>query len=134
MRGLHLRTLFAEDAKRGSALTAEARASISTIRRIGHGRDAALLRASPRSPAPRAHRRVFGETRSVTETGPSCMSRCGRRRASIVVDGKNVVPEVHACSTQWPISPTGASGAWKGTPASDSQRRQHRIGGSDLGR
>ena len=50
------------------------------------------------------------------------------RGASIVVDGENVVPEVHAVLDKMAdFSNRVRSGAWKGhTGQADPQRRQHR--------
>jgi len=62
------------------------------------------------------------------------MSRCGRARRSIVVDGKNVVPEVHAVLDAMADFSTGCAAApGKATPQADSQRRQHRHRWLDLG-
>ena len=47
----------------------------------------------------------------------------GRR---IVVDGENIVPDVHAVSTRWPLSPIAFEAAsGKGTPENHSEYAQY---------
>ena len=70
------------------------------------------------------------------EIARCCTWPCARRAAKRhLVDGKNVVPEVHAVLDRWPRSPAGcASGEWKGYTGKRIRNVVNiGIGGSDLG-
>ena len=98
----------------------------------GHRRDAAAARrSSPRSPAcARGSTRCSAARRSTSpRTAPCCTSRCARRRApSIVVDGENVVPDVHAVLDRMAgVREPGAQRRVEGPHRqAHPQRRQHR--------
>ena len=77
-----------------------------------------------------------GEDQHHGETARSCMWPCAHQRgASIVVDGKNVVPEVHAVLDKMAdFSNRVRSGAWKGHTGKRIRNVINiGIGGSDLG-
>ena len=106
----------------------------------GHRRDAAAARSSwPTGPAcATASTRCSAARRSTSpRTAPCCTSRCARPRArSIVVDGEDVVPEVHAVLAQdGRLRRAGAHRArGRVTPASAIRNVVNiGIGGSDLG-
>jgi len=138
-RTVHLRTLFAADPQRGERLTAEAagwyldyskqRVSDETLRRL-----VALAEASDLGPRIAAMFR--GDRLNVTE-GRAVLHVALRapRGASIVVDGVNVVPEVHAVLDRMAaFADAVRSGQWLGYGG----RRLRAvvnigIGGSDLG-
>src|SRR5207249_8134950 len=100
MSGVHMRTLFAEDPRRGERLTAEAaglyldyskhRVTDETIRLL-------LALAEESGLRPRIEAMFCGERINVTE-GRAVLHTALRapRSRSIVVDGENVVPKVHA--------------------------------------
>jgi glucose-6-phosphate isomerase len=139
IRALHLRTLFAGDASRGERLTAEAaglfldysknRVADETIALLCRLADACGLRDRIEA--------MFGGARiNITENRAVLhVALRAPRGASIVVDGKNVVPEVHAVlDAMADFSTRVRSGAWKG----QTGRRIRTIvnigiGGSDLG-
>ena len=105
MRGLQLRDLFADDPARGERMTAEAAGVYLDYskNRVNAETLKLLSRACPASRAARPDRRdVSAATRSMSrKIVPCCTWRCGRRKgASIIVDGKNVVPDVHAVLDQ----------------------------------
>ena len=124
-RALHLRKLFAADPKRGERMTAEAAGCSSITRRI----------ASPTKPssscsdwrrnpacAARIDAMFRGEKINITENRAVLhVALRAPRDASIIVDGENVVPEVHAVLDKMAdFSKRVRSGAWKGQPASAS--------------
>ena len=77
-----------------------------------------------------------GDKINVTRTGPCCTSPCARRRgASIVVDGENVVPRVHAVLDKMAdFANRVRSGDWKGHTGKRIRNIVNiGIGGSDLG-
>ena len=138
-RGLSLRQLFAADPQRGERLTAEAagiyldysknRVTDETLRLLVRLADESGLRA-------RIEAMFRGEKINVTE-GRAVLHVALRARqgASIVVDGENVVPGVHAVLERMAgFANRVRSGAWKG-----HTRKRIRtvinigIGGSDLG-
>jgi glucose-6-phosphate isomerase len=136
---LHLRALFAEDAKRGERLTAEAagvfldysknRITDATLRLlIGlaeqcglKGRIEAMFRGD---------RINTTENRSVLH-----VALRAPRGASIVVDGHNVVPEVHAVLDKMArFAERVRSGEWQGHTGKRIRNVINvGIGGSDLG-
>jgi glucose-6-phosphate isomerase len=139
MKGLHLRQLFAEDPKRGERLAVEAagvyldysknRITDETLRQLRQlAREAGL---QERIEAMfRGDRINVSENRSVLH-----VALRAPRGASILHDGRNVVPEVHAILDKMAdFADRVRSGAWKG----HTGRRIRNvinigIGGSDLG-
>jgi len=136
---LHLRQFFAEDPKRGQRLTVEAvglyldysknRITDETLRLLLQLAEQSNLRA-------RIDAMFNGEKINITEKRAVLhVALRAPRGASIVVDGKNVVPEVHAVLDKMTdFSERVRSGAWKG----HTGKRIHNvvnigIGGSDLG-
>jgi len=136
---LHLRRLFADDPRRGERLTAEAvgvyldyskhRITDETLGLLLRLAEASGLRA-------RIDAMFRGERINMTE-GRAVLHVALRapRGTSIVVDGENVVDQVHAVLDQMTdFANRVRSGAWKGHTA----RRMRNvinigIGGSDLG-
>ncbi len=97
-----------------------------------HRRDASAA-ASPGGgvrPARRASTRCSAARRSTSpRTGPCCTWRCARREApSILVDGENVVPEVHAVLDRMADFADRVRARRVDGPhrQADPQRRQHR--------
>src|SRR6266446_3644849 len=100
MQGLHLRSLFADDPARGERMTAEAagvyldysknRINDETLRLL-------IALAEQSGLRDRIDAMFRGERINITE-GRAVLHVALRapRGASIIVDGKNVVPEVHA--------------------------------------
>jgi glucose-6-phosphate isomerase len=139
LRQLHLRQLFADDPKRGERLTVEAAGlyldysknrvtdeTLELLRRLAEGSG---LRA-------RIDAMFRGEKINVTEQRAVLhVALRAPRSASIVVDGENVVPAVHAVLDRMSeFAERVRSGAWKG----HTGRRIRNvinigIGGSDLG-
>jgi len=137
--GLHLRQLFAEDSKRGQRLALEAaglfldysknRVTDETIRLLLRLAEESDLRA-------RIDAMFRGEKINITEKRAVLhVALRAPRDATILVDGKNVVPEVHAVLDRMAgFADKIRSGAWKG----HTGRRIRNvvnigIGGSDLG-
>src|SRR5208283_3256272 len=100
VRDLHLRQLFADDPKRGTRLTAEAvglyldysknRVTDETIKLL-------LQLAGESGLRERIDAMFCGEKINITENRAVLHTALrAPKGASIVVDGKNVVPEVHA--------------------------------------
>src|SRR5258708_12367059 len=100
MQVLHLRSLFANDPARGERMTAEAagvyldysknRINDETVRLLIALAEQSGLRA-------RIEAMFRGETINLTDDRPVLhLALRAPKGASIVVDGKNVVPEVHA--------------------------------------
>jgi glucose-6-phosphate isomerase len=136
---LHLRQLFADDPKRGQRLAVEAvglyldysknRVTDETIRLLLQLAEESDLRA-------RIDAMFSGEKINVTEKRAVLhVALRAPRGASILVDGKNVVPEVHAVLDRMTdFSARVRSGEWKG----HTGKRIYNIvnigiGGSDLG-
>src|SRR5712671_7487124 len=119
IRGLHLRQLFADDPKRGERLTAEAagiyldyaknRITSETIKLLLDLAEAVDLRA-------KIDAMFRGEKINVSE-GRAVLHVALRapRGASILVDGENVVPQVHAVLDKMAgFAGRVRSGEWKG--------------------
>jgi glucose-6-phosphate isomerase len=136
---LHLRDLFADDPHRGERLTAEAdglyldysknRVTDETMRLLVRLAEEAGLRA-------RIDSMFGGEKINVTEDRAALHPALrAPRDASIVLDGENVVPAVHAVLDQMAdFADRVRTGGWKG----HTGRRIRNvvnigIGGSDLG-
>src|SRR4029077_6752289 len=139
LRKLHLRRLFSDDPKRGERMTAEAvgiyldysknRITDETLKLLLQLADESGLRA-------RIDAMFRGEKINVTEDRAVLhVALRAPRGASIVVDGENVAPQVHAVLDKMSdFSNRIRSGAWKG----HTGKRIHNvvnigIGGSDLG-
>ena len=139
IRGLHLRQLFADDPKRGERLTAEAagiyldysknRITSETINLLLDLAEAVGLRA-------KIDAMFRGEKINVSE-GRAVLHVALRapRGAAILVDGENVVPQVHAVLDRMgDFSNRVRSGAWKGYTGKPIRNVVNiGIGGSDLG-
>jgi glucose-6-phosphate isomerase len=139
IRGLHLRRLFAEDPQRGERLTLEDvglyldysknRITDETIRLLVQLAEESGLRS-------RIDAMFSGEKINVTE-GRAVLHVALRapREASIWLDGKNVVPEVHAVLDRMvDFSRRVRDGEWRGHTGLPIRNVVNiGIGGSDLG-
>ena len=139
VRDLHLRKLFADDAKRGERMTAEAvglcldysknRITDETLRLLLRLADESGLRA-------RIDAMFRGEKINVTENRAVLhVALRAPRGASIVVDGENVAPRVHAVLDKMAdCSNRVRCGAWQGHTGKPIRNVVNiGIGGSDLG-
>ena len=139
IRGLHLRTLFAEDAGRGERMTAEAaglyldysknRITDETLKLLLQLAESSGLRA-------RIDAMFRGDKINITENRAVLhVALRAPKGASIVVDGENVVPQVHAVLGKMAdFSNRVRSGAWKGHTGKRIRNVVNiGIGGSDLG-
>ena len=139
VRELHLRKLFADDPKRGERMTAEAvglyldysknRITDETLKLLLQLADESGLRE-------RIDAMFRGEKINVTENRAVLhVALRAPRGASIVVDGENVVPQVHAVLDKMAdFSNRVRSGAWKGHTGKRIRNVINiGIGGSDLG-
>jgi glucose-6-phosphate isomerase len=139
MRGLHLRNLFADDPTRGERMTAEAagvyldyskhRVNDETLKLLVELAEQSGLRA-------RIDAMFRGEKINVTENRAVLhVALRAPKGASIVVDGKNVVPEVHAVLDKMgDFANRVRSGQWKGHSGKRIRNVVNiGIGGSDLG-
>jgi glucose-6-phosphate isomerase len=139
IRGLHLRALFADDATRGERLTAEGagifldysknRVTDETMTLLCRLAEASSLRDRIDAMFEGARINVT-ENRAVLHTALRAP-----RGTSILVDGKNVVPDVHAVlDAMGDFSNRVRSGAWKGHTGKRIRNVVNiGIGGSDLG-
>ena len=140
VRTLHLRSLFADDPSRGQRLVAEGaglyldysknRITDETLRLLLALADECGLRD-------RIDAMFRGEKINTTE-GRAVLHVALRapRDASIVVDGKNVVPDVHAVLDRMSAfaEPSRAAAHWKGHTGKRIRNIVNiGIGGSDLG-
>ena len=139
IRDVHLRALFAEDPKRGERLTAEAcglyldyskhRVTDETIRLLLRLAEESGLRA-------RIDAMFHGEKINVTEKRAVLhVALRAPRDAHIAVDGKDVVPEVHAVLDRMTdFSNRVRGGTWTGHTGKRIRNVINiGIGGSDLG-
>src|SRR5467141_694313 len=139
MRELHLRTLFADDAPRGDRLTAEAAGIYLDYskNRVTDETLALLCRLAEESGLRERIDAMFrGDKINLTEDRAVLhVALRAPRGTSIVVDGKNVVPEVHAVlDAMADFSNRVRSGAWKGHTGKRIRNVVNiGIGGSDLG-
>jgi glucose-6-phosphate isomerase len=139
IRKLHLRTLFAEDPARGERLTAEAAGLFLDYskNRISDETLALLVRLAEESGLRGKIDAMFrGEKINVTENRAVLhVALRAPKGSSIAVDGRNVVPDVHAVLDRMSaFCDRVRSGAWTG----HTGRRIRSvinigIGGSDLG-
>ena len=139
VQGLHLRSLFADDPKRGERLTAEAvglyldysknRVTDETLALLGQLATECGLRD-------RIDAMFRGDKINITENRAVLhVALRAPRGASIVVDGTNVVPEVHAVLDRMTdFSNRVRGGAWTGHTGKRIRNVINvGIGGSDLG-
>jgi glucose-6-phosphate isomerase len=139
MRGLQLRNLFADDPARGERMTAEAagvyldysknRVSAETLKLLIELAQQAGLRA-------RIDAMFRGEKINVTENRAVLhVALRAPKGASIIVDGKNVVPDVHAVLAKMAdFANRVRGGQWKGHSGKRIRNIVNiGIGGSDLG-
>ena len=139
MKARHLRTLFADDPARGERMTAEAagvfldysknRIDDETLRLLVELAEQSGLRA-------RIDAMFRGDKINVTEDRAVLhVALRAPRGASILVDGKNVVPEVHAVLDKMAdFAQRIRSGQWKGHTGKRIRNVVNiGIGGSDLG-
>jgi glucose-6-phosphate isomerase len=136
---LHLRQLFADDPKRGEHLVLEAvglyldysknRVTDETLKLLVQLAEQSGLRG-------RIDAMFRGEKINITENRAVLhVALRAPRDASILVDGKNVVPEVHSVLDKMAdFSDRVRSGAWKGQTGKRIRNVVNiGIGGSDLG-
>jgi glucose-6-phosphate isomerase len=136
---IHLRDLFAEDPKRGERMTAETaglyldysknRVTEETLKLLFHLAEECGLRG-------RIDAMFRGERINATENRAVLhVALRAPRGTSIVVDGENVVPEVHAVLDRMSeFSSRVRSGEWKGHTGKRIRNVINiGIGGSDLG-
>jgi glucose-6-phosphate isomerase len=139
IRDIHLRTLFAEDSQRGERMTAEAtgifldfskqRTTDETLKLLVQLADQTGLRT-------RIDAMFRGEKINVTENRAVLhVALRAPKGASIVVDGVNVVPQVHAVLNKMSdFASRVRSGQWKGHTGKRIRNVVNiGIGGSDLG-
>ena len=139
MRGLQLRNLFADDPARGERMTAEAagvyldysknRVNAETLKLLIELAQQAGLRA-------RIDAMFRGEKINVTENRAVLhVALRAPKGASIIVDGKNVVPDVHAVLAKMAdFANRVRGGQWKGHSGKRIRNVVNiGIGGSDLG-
>jgi glucose-6-phosphate isomerase len=139
IRGLHLRKLFADDPERGEQLTAEAagiyldysknRVTAETLKLLFDLAEAVGLRA-------RIDAMFRGEKINASEQRAVLhVALRAPKGASIIVDGENVVPGVHAVLDRMAdFSDRIRSGEWKGYTGKRIRNVVNiGIGGSDLG-
>jgi glucose-6-phosphate isomerase len=139
VRDLHLRKLFADDPKRGERLTAEAVGiylDYSKNRITDRTLELLMQLAQETGLRARIDAMFRGEKINVTE-GRAVLHVALRapRGASIVVDGRNVVADVHAVLDRMAeFADRVRSGAWKGHTGKRIRNVVNiGIGGSDLG-
>jgi glucose-6-phosphate isomerase len=139
MQGLHLRNLFADDPLRGERMTAEAagvyldysknRITDETLKLLIELAEQCGLHA-------RTDAMFRGESINLTENRAVLhVALRAPRGASITVDGKNVVPEVHAVLDKMAdFADRVRRGEWKGHSGKPIRNVVNiGIGGSDLG-
>src|SRR5271155_4695238 len=139
VRGLHLRQLFADDPKRGEQMTAEAagiyldysknRITAETLRLLLDLAEAVGLRA-------RIDAMFRGDKINVSERRAVLhVALRAPKGASIMVDGVNVVPQVHAVLDRMAdFANRVRGGEWKGHTGKRIRNVINiGIGGSDLG-
>ena len=140
VKDLHLRGLFAEDPKRGERMTAEAlgifldysknRITDETLKPARATGERVRAPGADRCHVQRREDQHHGESR-----GSARRAACAAKGQSILVDGKNVVPDVHAVLDKMAdFSNRVRSGAWKGHTGKRIRNVINiGIGGSDLG-
>jgi glucose-6-phosphate isomerase len=139
MKGLHLRQLFAADPKRGEQMTAEGAGLFLDYskNRITNDTVKLLLKLADEIDLHARITAMFsGEKINVTENRAVLhVALRAPKGARILVDGKNVVPDVHAVLDKMEaFSKRIRSGDWKGDTGKPIRNVVNiGIGGSDLG-
>lgn len=139
VRRLHLRDLFAKDPKRGTRLTAEAAGiylDYSKNRVTDETLDLLVALAEESGLRGKIDAMFNGEKINITENRAVLhVALRAPKGTSIVVDGKNVVPEVHdVLDKMADFASRVRSGAWKGHTGKRIRNVINiGIGGSDLG-
>jgi glucose-6-phosphate isomerase len=139
VKELHLRQLFVEDPKRGERLTAEALGLFLDYskNRITHETLELLLRLAEESSLHGRIDAMFrGEKINITENRAVLhIALRAPRDASVLVDGENVVPKVHAVLDRMTgFAGRVRAGEWKGHTGKRIRNVVNvGIGGSDLG-
>jgi glucose-6-phosphate isomerase len=139
VRGLHLRKLFADDPKRGERMTVETVGIYLDYSKnciTDETLTLLLLLAEQSGLRARIDAMFRGDKINVTENRAVLhVALRAPRGASIVVDGKNVVPEAHAVLDKMADFVNRVrSGAWKGHTGKRIRNVINvGIGGSDLG-
>jgi glucose-6-phosphate isomerase len=139
IRGVHLRTLFADDPTRGERLTAEAVGIYLDYskNRVNEETVALLCRLAEECGLRERIDAMFrGDKINLTENRAVLhVALRAPRGISMVVDGKDVVPEVHAVLDRMAdFSNRVRSGAWQGHTGKRIRNVINiGIGGSDLG-
>ncbi len=139
MRSLHLRTLFADDPTRGERMTAEAAGVYLDYskNRINDETLGLLIALAEQSGLRGRIDAMFrGDKINVTEKRAVLhVALRAPKGASIVVDGKNIVPEVHAVLDKMAdFANRVRNGQWKGHGGKRIRNVVNiGIGGSDLG-
>jgi glucose-6-phosphate isomerase len=137
--GLHLRKLFADDPSRGERMTAEAAGvylDYSKNRVTAQTLTLLLRLADERGLRSRIDAMFRGEKINVTEDRAVLhVALRAPKGASIMLDGRNVVPDVHAVLDRMAdFAERVRSGAWKGHTGKRIRNVINiGIGGSDLG-
>jgi glucose-6-phosphate isomerase len=139
IRGLHLRQLFADDAKRGERLVAEAAGAYLDYskNRVTDETLELLIRLAEESGLRERMDAMFrGDRINVSEQRAVLhVALRAPKDVSIVVDGDNVVPHVHAVLDRMTdFADRVRSGTWKGHTGKGIRNVVNiGIGGSDLG-
>jgi glucose-6-phosphate isomerase len=139
VRDLHLRKLFADDPKRGERMTVEAAGlflDYSKNRITQETLELLLQLARETGLRAKIDAMFRGEKINVTEKRAVLhVALRAPRSASIIVDGENVIPEVHAVLDKMSgFADRIRSGAWKGHTGKRIRNVINiGIGGSDLG-
>jgi len=139
MREVHLRSLFQEDPQRGTRMTAEAAGLfLDYSKNLVTDETLTLLVQLAESSALRGRidEMFRGEKINVTENRAALhIALRAPRGGSIIVDGENVVPKVHAVLDRMAdFSNRVRSGTWKGHTGKRIRNIVNiGIGGSDLG-
>jgi glucose-6-phosphate isomerase len=139
IKALHLRQLFAADPKRGERMTAEAAGLFLDYskNRITNETVKLLLKLADETGLRSRLKAMFsGEKINVTEKRAVLhVALRAPKGARILVEGKNVVPDVHAVLEKMEgFSKRVRSGAWKGHTGKPIKNVVNiGIGGSDLG-
>lgn len=139
IRGLHLRDLFAQDPKRGARMTAEAAGiylDYSKNRITEETLELLVALAEQSGLSAKIDAMFEGEKINITENRAVMhVALRAPKGASMIVDGKNVVPEVHAVLDKMAdFANRVRSGQWKGHTGKRIRNVINiGIGGSDLG-
>jgi glucose-6-phosphate isomerase len=139
MQGLHLRSLFADDPARGERMTAQAAGVYLDYskNRVNDDTLKLLVELAEQAGLPARIDAMFrGERINVTENRAVLhVALRAPKGQSIIVDGKNVVPEVHAVLDKMAdFANRIRSGQWKGYSGRPIRNVVNiGIGGSDLG-